>query len=153
MNPDLKKNITSDLSSMIRDQVVIFSKASEADYARKPASGKWSKQEILGHLIDSASNNIQRFIRGQYESDSAIQYEQDTWVRLNHYQDARLSDLIDLWRLLNDRIVRILEKMPTENFQKTSKVGNKAYTLEWLMEDYVRHLKHHLAQINETKVS
>lgn len=153
MTRDFKKDIISNLYSIMKDQDLLFSKASEHDYFRKPSPGIWSKKEILGHLIDSAYNNIQRFVRGQYESNSAIKYEQDTWVQLNGYQDAKLSDLIDLWQLLNRRIIGIVEKMPAENLQRTSLINNKAYTLEWIIEDYVRHLKHHLDQINKTTES
>jgi hypothetical protein len=147
---DFKTDIINELTALLSQQQVLFSEVNESEYAWKRVPGKWSRKEIIGHLIDSAQNNIQRFIRGQYETGSSIRYEQDTWVRLNGYQEASLSDLITLWFLLNRQIIRIIDKMPTGNFERTSMIGDQAYSLQWLMEDYVRHLKHHLVQINES---
>ena len=152
MSTDLKKDIIKDLSTLLNEQQALFSNVNESEYSVKPAPGKWSRKEILGHLIDSASNNMQRFIRGQYESGSSITYDQDIWVRLNGYKEAPLSELITLWFLLNRQILRIMEKMPAGNLEKTSRIGQEDHTLVWLMEDYVRHLKHHLAQINKDRV-
>jgi hypothetical protein len=147
---EFKKEIINDLNTLLNEQLTLFSEAKEREFSIKPAANKWSKKEILGHLIDSASNNIQRFIRGQYEKGSSIRYDQDTWVRLNDYKEALLSDLIQLWFLLNRQILRIIENMPVENLEKTSRVNDQVLTLAYLMEDYVRHLRHHLAQINSS---
>ena len=116
---NIKKNIR-DLRKILTKQTVLFSEADEYSYAQKPFPDKWSRKEILGHLIDSAGNNLQRFIRTQYEDEPSIIYDQDTWVRLNNYQEATLSKLIDLWRLLNEQILRIIESTPPENFKKNA---------------------------------
>ncbi len=150
MNPVFKKEILRELFTLIDKQHTILMEVDETEFSKKPFPGRWSKKEIVGHLIDSAYNNIQRFVRAQYELDSSIRYDQDTWVRLNAYQETPLSDLIALWLSLNQHIIRIIEIMPTENFKKTSQVGDQVYSLSWLMEDYVRHMKHHLAQINNS---
>ncbi len=148
MNSDLKKNNIDRLSTIIEQQSILFSNADEEEYGLKPAPNKWSRKEILGHLIDSAQNNIQRFVRGQYEKKSSIAYDQDKWVELNNYQATTLTELVDLWKLLNTRIIRIIETMPEDNLKKTSIIKGEEFTLEWLIEDYIRHLQHHLDQIN-----
>jgi len=148
MNSDFKKNNIDRLSNIIERQSILLSNASEEEYALKPTPDKWSKKEILGHLIDSAQNNIQRFIRGQYEKDSSIIYDQDRWVELNRYRDATLAELVNLWKLLNDRIVRIIDAMPEGDLKNTSLIKGEKFTLEWLIEDYIKHLQHHLNQIN-----
>ena len=150
---DFKTDIINELTALLKKQQVLFSDVNESEFAWKPVPGKWSRKEILGHLIDSAQNNIQRFVRGQYETGSSIRYDQDSWVRLNGYQEASLSDLITLWFLLNRQIVRIIDKMPAGNFERTSMIGDQAYSLLWLIEDYVLHMKHHLVQINESRDS
>ena len=49
----------------------------------QPATGRWSKKEILGHLIDSAANNHQRFVRAQFvQSLDTPSYEQERWVSI-----------------------------------------------------------------------
>jgi hypothetical protein len=148
MSPEFKKEILQELSMLINEQYKLLMDVHEPEFSKKPAPGRWSGKEILGHLIDSASNNIQRFIRGQYENETSIVYEQDTWVLLNGYQEAPLSELITLWYLMNRQIMRIIEKMPAENPGKIILINDQPRSLGWILEDYVRHMKHHLDQIN-----
>src|SRR5690606_21194861 len=106
---------------------------------------------IVGHLIDSAQNNLRRFIVGQYEdSPPHIVYDQDFWVKVNNYQNMTSMDVIVSWMLINYRISEVLENMPTENYSKkcnTGKNDEQLYTLEWLAQDYLKHMKHHINQI------
>jgi len=130
----------------------IYSRRMEAlsaeAYIRKPLPEKWSKQEMLGHLIDSAQNNIRRFIVAQYEETPAILYQQDEWVELNGYQGYPVGDLIALWRLLNLQICRILSNMSPETAQRKCFMGGQEpQALEWVAADYCNHLLHHLHQI------
>ncbi len=116
----------------------------------KPNANKWSKKEVLGHLIDSGQNNLRRFVVGQYENEPNIVYDQDFWVSANDYQHMNDTDVIELWRLLNERIASILRTMPTEHYDRkcnTGKVMPSNHSLRWLASDYVKHLKHHLNQI------
>lgn len=124
---------------------------SNVELTLKPGPSKWSKKEVLGHLIDSAQNNLRRFITGQYETEPPhIVYAQDNWVEINKYNQSDPRDLILLWRLLNERICVVLETMPEQNHLKTCNTGkgrNELHSLEWLAEDYVSHFKHHQRQI------
>ena len=120
------------------------------NWDQKPAPDKWSKKEIIGHLIDSAQINLQRFIRCTYEENFKLIYEQVEWVDANRYQEAEISDLLSLWELLNRQIIRVLEKYPAERLDAqcdSSKITVGLHTVEWLANDYVVHLKHHLDQI------
>ena len=123
----------------------------EAEFSIKHASNKWSKKEVLGHLTDSAQNNLRRFICGQYETTPPkIVYEQDFWVRANDYQGKRSSDVILLWRLVNEQVCSVLRTMPADNYSQscdTGKQEEQLHSLQWLAEDYVKHMKHHLNQI------
>src|SRR5262249_13856077 len=84
----------------------VLSRFSEAESEQRPSPERWTKKEVLGHLIDSASNNHQRFVRGQITSGQDFaNYEQEQWVRLQNYQAARWVDLIDLWRAYNTHIL------------------------------------------------
>ena len=143
------KNVTTELESVIDTFSKRIADISESELSSKPLPTKWSKKEILGHLIDSAENNLRRFICGQYETPPPkIKYEQEFWVYTNQYQHTPSKDVIENWRLINLKICRVLQKMPTENYSKTCDFGDgKFLTLEWLAIDYVKHLKHHLNQI------
>lgn len=144
---DAARELRAIIPVFVRDLTVF----SEAELASKPSSTKWSKKEIVGHLIDSAQNNLRRFITGQYEPEPPhIIYWQDNWVEINNYNHSNTQDLILLWRLLNERICVVLETMPEQNHLKvcdTGKGKTELRSLEWLAEDYVSHFRHHQRQI------
>lgn len=145
------KSTVDELVHIIEIYVTKISTLSEEELSAKPLPEKWSKKEVVGHLIDSAQNNLRRFIAGQYENiPPKIIYDQDFWVAANHYQEMRKDDIIFLWKLMNQRIVKVLTSMPRENFSRTADIGKEKvqlHTLSWLADDYVKHLKHHLNQI------
>src|SRR5476651_2408020 len=112
------------------------------DWVIKPGPDKWSKKQIIGHLIDSAQINLQRFVRCTYEENFKLIYEQDEWVAAAHYQDADIKEILDLWILLNRQIIRILSNYPDGRLQAqcdNDKKEVKLHTVEWLAADYVRH--------------
>src|SRR6187399_13913 len=76
---------------------------SSEELVRRPAPGKWSKKEILGHLIDSAINNLKRFTEIQFlpQPYKVISYRQNELVAINHYQDLPLAHLLDFWKTIN----------------------------------------------------
>jgi DinB superfamily len=115
--------------------------------ALRPAPGKWSAREIIGHLVDSATNNYERFVRAQAEDHfSLTEYSQEDWVRIGRYQDANWDDLVTLWRTFNLQIARVMDATPEAALSRPL-TDSTAVTLREVMIDYVRHLKHHLAQI------
>ena len=131
------------------------------DKASQPVSpGKWSPKEIIGHLVDSASNNHGRFDRAQFTDDLFFPgYDQDAWVRVQRYSRAGWTDLIELWRGFNHHIANVVEHVPSDiaNLQRAHHnldeiawnpvATDKPVTLEYFVRDYVAHLKHHLSQI------
>ena len=145
------KNTVQELDQIISQFKNKINAFSDAELSAKPLPNKWSKKEVLGHLIDSAHNNFRRFICGQYETTpSKIAYDQDFWVNANNYQSLSKEDVIQLWVLMNKQIAIVLLQMNESNYAKVSNVGKaeiKLYSLQFLAEDYVRHLKHHLNQI------
>lgn len=121
----------------------------DAAASRKPAPEKWSKKEILGHLIDSAANNHQRFVRAQLQAELRFPgYEQVGWVSVQDYEGAPWSGLIDLWLNYNLHLAHVAGKVPVERLGTSLRIGeDEETTLGFLIEDYLRHLKHHLGQI------
>lgn len=139
-------SIARELNAIIDKNLSALQFISENEFIYKPSPGKWSKKEILGHLIDSAQNNIRRFVVSQYDERPKIVYNQDKWVHLANYQHYSLPDLISLWYLLNKHICHILKSIPAEMEDRQCE-SEELHTLKWLAQDYTRHLLHHLHQI------
>lgn len=118
----------------------------EARFSHKPSPAKWSKKELIGHLIDSAQSNIRRFVVAQYEDNPTINYTQDAWVTISGYQQWDSISLIRLWYLLNFQICEIVSRMSPEVMQRTC-MTQELHTIEWLARDYIKHLLHHLHQV------
>ena len=119
--------------------------------SHKSRPGSWSKKEILGHLIDSASNNHQRFVRGAQNAamDFPV-YKQDPWVEVQHYNDLEWTNLIELFYQYNYHISRVIEFLPAESLNNLCNIGKEnPATLKFVVEDYLRHLNHHLEKILE----
>src|SRR5688572_25959661 len=112
------KALALELETIIDDYLHQLNAVSETELLYKPFPSKWSKKEIIGHLIDSAQNNIRRFIIAQYEENTTIIYKQDKWVAINDYQHCRLPNLIELWYLLNKQICCIWKNTPAEMAQR-----------------------------------
>ncbi len=140
------KAIASELNKIIEDHLSDLRSVSQEEFHFKLSPAKWSKKEILGHLVDSAQNNIRRFIVAQYDERPKIVYDQDKWVALTNYQQYPLTDLINLWYQLNKHICQVLTFMPTE-ISKRQVQTEELHDLRWLAEDYIRHLLHHLHQV------
>ena len=125
---------------------------STEDLLRRPAPGKWSKQEVLGHLVDSAINNLKRFTEIQFlpQPYSVISYRQNELVMVNDYQNLSLDHLLDLWRALNRQIVLVVERIPADklNYPVDPQYEDREMkTLGWIICDYVAHMEHHFRQI------
>ena len=122
---------------------------SGAEAETAPAPGKWSPQQVIGHLIDSASNNHQRFVRAQ-EGQTLVfpGYAQEHWVRCQRYEDGAWDELTALWHAYNLHIAHVIEHIPERFRNVQCLVGNyPPATLGFLAHDYVAHLRHHLHQI------
>ncbi|MDB4918766.1 DinB family protein [Mucilaginibacter sp.] len=140
--------VIQEINNAIYDLFNIDIQSVEWDY--KPLPEKWSKKEIVGHLIDSAIINLQRFVRCTFEENFKLIYEQVEWVEAQQYQQADIKELLILWRSLNQQIIRVLENYPANRLQAqcdNSKTSINLHTVEWLAADYADHLKHHLKQI------
>ena len=132
----------------------------DRDASVRPAPGKWSPKEIVGHLIDSASNNHGRFVRAQLQEDLIFEgYDQDAWVRVEAYQDRPWADLVRLWQAFNHHIAAVMQVAAPQTLTQPRARHNldqlawqtvdttQPTTLEYFMKDYVGHLKHHLHQL------
>jgi len=136
------------LASVVAHALPQLSAISESAASIKPAPNKWSKKEILGHLIDSAANNHQRFVRLQLQPEISLPgYDQDNWVRVNGYQQKPWTEIVALWSAYNQHLAGIIESLDGASLAHVWHAGDGDVTLEFIATDYVRHLKHHLMQI------
>lgn len=115
----------------------------------RPAPGKWSPKEELGHLLDSASNNHQRIVRAQLEDRPAMPgYDGDAWVKLQRYQEREWHDVIDLWLAFNRQLIAAARAAPESAWSRTLTIGGRApVTLGFVLDEYVDHMVHHLKHI------
>jgi DinB superfamily len=142
------KKIAGDLEKALTD--FLCSDLLSKDWNYKAGPDKWTKKEIIGHLIDSAQINLQRFVRSTYTENIKVTYDQVAWVEAQRYGHADIEELLELWRLLNRQIVRVLENYPAERLQvqcDTGKNTSSFHSVEYLARDYVNHLHHHLNAI------
>jgi len=134
--------------------------ASEAEVTTRIRPDAWSPKEIIGHLIDSAANNHRRFVEAQFTDDLLFPgYDQDGWVSAQGYQDLAWSDLVTLWSLYNLHLASVMAAMPASvrheprarhalhaiSWEKVPE--HEPATLDYMLSDYVGHLKHHLKQV------
>lgn len=141
--------LAADLRAEIDDAAARLRALSDADVTKDRGAGKWVKKEILGHLIDSAANNHQRFVRAQF-SDPFIGpgYDQERWVSVHGYRSRGWNELVELWVGLNRHVAQVMALVPAERLATQCRIGDTGpATLEWWMRDYLRHLRHHVAQL------
>lgn len=148
------------ITGQIKEHVITvirnIKKYSDTDLSLKPAPGKWSKKEILGHLCDSAVNNLSRFINAQISAGPFIVtgYDQDEWVKMNDYNNLNINDVIEMFAIFNYRIIDVISKMPADKLNTQCIIGDAGFrkssgteSLQWLIEDYIVHMEYHIKQV------
>jgi len=144
------KKITEELEFILEKYKPLFKTISDDQWPIKPLPNKWSKKEILGHLIDSASNNHQRFVRLQIEDHVKLpKYRQNEWVAVQHWQEKDWSAILALWQLYNEHIAYLFERMDKTKLRHIVTLGETDFTLQFIIDDYVDHMEHHLKQVFE----
>ena len=143
---------TNKLENLIKKGFNYVSNTSDHQLRQKTFPEKWSKKEILGHLIDSAINNLQRFTEIQFENRpyKIRNYNQSELVKANSYQNASTGELASFWLALNNRICSIIKHQTEETLNYKIELNDDEISdLRFLIKDYVEHLEHHINQILE----
>ena len=145
--------LASDIEAAVTEASRQFESLPEELIEWRSKAGEWSIKEIIGHLVDSASNNHQRFVRLQVADGLVFpDYSQDNdaWVSIQTYQEAPWNELLALWRYFNLQLARIIRTVNNDCLDHTWVVNeHTSVTLGELMIDYLRHLKDHLQHIGQ----
>lgn len=141
--------LAKDLLSIIDSSEPQLRAMAEQDVSTPLRPGAWSRKEILGHLIDSASNNHQRFLRASLQDSLDFPaYDQNGCVRVQAPNEAEWDVLVSLWTAYNRYLAHVIAHVPESKLETPCRIGSgDQVTLRFLAEDYVRHLVHHLKQI------
>jgi hypothetical protein len=152
--------VEEDLAAVVDAATPRLLALSDEEAARPREPGKWSPKEVIGHLVDSASHNHQRFVRAQLGDTLDFPgYEQDAFVRVQRYAESPWDELVALWRAYNLHIARVIAAIPDEVRDRERARHNlheiafrrvpedRPATLAFLMRDYLVHLEHHLPQV------
>ena len=141
-------DVASELDHVLESSMAPLRAITEETAEKRPKPEAWCKKEILGHLIDSASNNHQRFVRLQLAPSLEMPaYEQNGWVRSQSYAGRPWRDLVELWLAYNRHLVHVIRNADASAAPHVWKAAAGDVELQFLIKDYVRHLNHHLAQI------
>jgi ribosomal protein L6P/L9E len=143
------KKTAKTLQQTLNKALPLLKAISKEAAAEKPQPNKWSKKEIIGHLIDSACNNHQKMVRTQFQKHlDFVGYQQDDWVEIQQYQQADWSKLLKIWIAYNLQIVHLIKTVSKKSLKNTLSInGEGLYSLEFIMQDYVVHLEHHLKTV------
>lgn len=145
-------SLAGELRAVIRSASPALATLPAASVSAKPDPARWSKLEILGHLIDSACNNHQRFVRAALDRELHFpRYEQEGWARVQAYAVGDWDMLLVLWTTYNEHLANLISKLPPGTEAVSCRIGDGApVTLRFLVEDYIAHMRHHLRQLLPT---
>jgi len=143
------KTLSSKLLTLIDAAGPIFAQVDEDLSGQPLLHGGWSRKQLVGHLIDSASNNHQRFVRASLQNSLNFPgYDQNGNVRAQQFQNASWQMLVSLWRSYNQFLAHVIAHLPESKLKTECRIGvENPVTLEFLATDYVAHLSHHLEQM------
>ncbi|MEK3687783.1 DinB family protein [Paenibacillus sp. FSL R10-2736] len=140
----------AELQQLLAAVPAAYNRFTPEEAAAPRPGGKWSCLQLLGHLCDSAINNLTRFIKVQYEPQplQLAYYDQNEWMSAQQYASAPHDEILTLWISLNQSVLRAVSRMSAEQLALLFlRNDGTTVTLQWLVEDYVDHMKHHLRQM------
>lgn len=141
--------LSAELFHVVNSEDEILRRVSAEESKAPILAGGWSRRQVIGHLIDSASNNHQRFVRASLQDSLDFPgYDQNGWTRVQAAEEADWSLLVALWANYNRYLAHVIAHLPPTKLEVPIRIGqNEPMTLKLLAEDYLRHMVHHLGQI------
>jgi hypothetical protein len=148
MNVEMKE-LSGNLLRVVESAEARLCEVSEAESVKPALPGGWSRKQLLGHLIDSASNNHQRFVRAALQPSLEFPgYDQEGNIKIQAVQDANWALLVSLWAAYNRYLAHVIAHLPAEKLDTVCRIGaGEPVTLGFIATDYLTHMLHHLKQI------
>ena len=148
-------SLSAELARVVDATEPILRAVGERESKQPALAGGWSRKQLLGHLIDSASNNHQRFVRAALQGELEFPaYDQAGWARIQAAEEVPWPALVALWADYNRYLAHIIARLPADKLESRCRIGNgEPVTLKFLANDYLRHLLHHLRQISAAPLS
>jgi hypothetical protein len=140
-------DLADQLATTLRNAVPWLVTLSNADASIPEREGKWCAKEVIGHLTDSATNNLARIVRIQIAPELLPGYAQESWVRLQRYREREWAEVLALWFALNEHIVWTIRHIDPRTLSNGATVAGSPITLGFLIEDYIAHMQHHLRNL------
>ena len=147
------ENISQDLDGTVNTFYKKYKDLTDEVTSRSPGTGEWNLKEIIGHLIDSACNNHQRFVRLQIIDELVFpdySIDNSRWIQIAGYNEMKFQDILLLWKQYNILVENIIKEADSSKFDNYWALDGERITLEYMMTDYVRHIRDHLSQFEET---
>jgi len=143
------QDIAKQIRSVVDEVAGQLDRMTPQEVTARRGPDAWSKKQILGHLIDSAANNHQRFVRAAANAAHLFPpYNQNDWVRIQRYDESEWKDLVLLWSAYNRHLSHVISRMPKESLSSPCDIGREQpVPVEFVIKDYVRHLRHHIDQL------
>lgn len=135
------------LAETLHNAVPWLATLSDADASAPEREGKWCAKEIIGHLTDSAVNNLGRIVRMQIGPERMPGYAQEAWVELQHYRERDWSQVLALWFAINEHIGWTIRHIERHSLANQASVAGDVVSLGFLIEDYIAHMQHHLRNL------
>ena len=112
--------------------------------------GGWTRKQIVGHLLDSAANNRQRFVRAAADGSFAgPNYAQDAWVAAHGYAGQPWDTLLLWWEVEHEILAAVVDNVPEDRLEASCRLDDDApVTLRFLIEVYIAHQRWHIAHLN-----
>jgi hypothetical protein len=137
--------LSARLETVLRGAMPWLLTISEAEASVPEREGKWSAKQVIGHLTDSAVNNLRRIVLLEIEPGQKLSgYAQMEWVSLQHYGEREWSQVLGLWFALNEHLAWTIAHVETARLANVGVIEGDPVTLGFLIADYVAHMQHHL---------